>query len=370
MMPDRLSRTQPFRILACASQGSGSNDDARLHALLQAFDAEFIDFRYGRKAAAFINCLRRISSGDADLFVLEGSGMAAGVAAILGRLLFRRPYVVSSGDAVAPYLNARYPLGTPAFNAYERLLYRCCAGFIGWTPYLVGRALTFGAPRGVTIAGWAPYASDAQELLVRRAQIRRDLGIPADAVVFGLAGSLRWSDRVQFCYGAELVRAARRAARSPYVLIVGDGTGLPHLKELAGDALGRTILLPGRIPRDAVPHYLAAMDVGSLPQSVDGIGNFRYTTKVSEYRDVALPFVTNEIPMAYDLDRGDIWRLPGENPWSEPFIAALATLMSELTLEEAAARKVPSASPEFDEPEQIRRVTAFLRELLEQLAAT
>ena len=58
---------------------------------------------------------------------------------------------------------------------------------------------------------------------------------------------------------------------------------MQHLKDLAGEELGRTIILTGRVPREQVIDYLAAMDVGSLPQSVDGVGSFRYTIKLSEY---------------------------------------------------------------------------------------
>jgi hypothetical protein len=355
------------RILGCASQGSGSNDEARLRALLREFDAEFVVFDRGRKIESFFSCMRRMARGDFDLFVLEGVGAAAGIAAIVGHLVFRRNYIISSGDAVAPYLRMRYPFGTPIFGIYEALLYKCCVGFIGWTPYLVGRALTLGAKRGVSIPGWAPYISDPSELLRKRSQIRQRLGIPPDAVVFGLVGSLNWSKREKYCYGSELVRAASKVSGRAYVLVVGDGSGLPYLKELAGNALGQTIFLPGRISRDAVPEYLSAMDVGSLPQSVDGVGNFRFTTKIAEYRDVSLPFVTTQIPMAYDLDRGDVWRLPGD-PWSSEFISAVAELMEKLTLEEVAAHKIaPGLSPEFDREAQIRRVTAFLEDALASL---
>jgi len=295
------------------------------------------------------------------LFVFEGTGLAVGLAAILGRIFFGRHYVFSSGDAVSPFLTARLKIGAPAFAVYERLLYRCCSGFIGWTPYLVGRALTLGARAGVTVPGWAPHPAASHELLEARLKIRCQFGIPADAIVFGIVGTLRWSKRRQYCYGAELIRAALRAGTAPYVLIVGDGTGLEHLRKLAGQNLDRSILFPGRVNREDVAEYLAAMDVGSVPQSVDQVGGFRYTTKIAEYRMAALPFVTTRIPMAYDLDRGDLWRLPGWAPWSDEFVDALAALMKVLTRDEVTARRA-AAGPDnvFNKPEQIRRVAAFL----------
>ena len=50
-----------------------------------------------------------------------------------------------------------------------------------------------------------------------------------------------------------------------------------------------------------MPNHLAAFDLASLPQSVDGVGSFRYTTKLSEYLAAGLPIVTGQIPAAYDL---------------------------------------------------------------------
>jgi hypothetical protein len=358
------------KILACASQGAGSDDEARLRALVGAFEVEWFAFDRADKRGSFFRLLQRMRAGGFGLFVLEGTGIAAGLAAILGRLLFGRRYVLSSGDAVAPFLAARMPLGWPVFFAYEWLLYACCDGFIGWTPYLVGRALTLGAPRGVTVPGWAPFERDAEMLRSEGAAIRAELGISPEAMVFGIVGSLAWNRRVQFCYGMELVQAARLAGLPATVLcvfIVGDGEGRAHLEAAAGEALGKTVFLTGRVPRERVPAYLAAMDVGSLPQTMDGIGSFRYTTKVSEYRAVGLPFVTSEIPMAYDLDDGAVVRLPGKTPWSAEYLAALAEMMrsaTRVTLPKGAGGE------EFAREAQLRRVTAFLEDVLRGRSAS
>src|SRR5437667_262209 len=151
-------------------------------------------------------------------------------------------------------------------------------------------------------------------------------------IVFGIAGTLDWNRRVGYCYGYELVHAAVRARRRGLrVLIVGDGTGRKPLEHAAGVELGKSVLLTGRVPREQVADYLAAMDVGSLPQSCDGVGSFRYTIKLSEYLSASLPIVTGQIPLAYDLDDGWLWRLPGQAPWDERYLRALARLMEQIT---------------------------------------
>jgi glycosyltransferase involved in cell wall biosynthesis len=293
---------------------------------------------------------------------MEGTGVAGGAVVIAARLLAGVPYVVSSGDAVAPFVAIAHRPLAPIAALYERLLCRLCAGFIGWTPYLVGRALTFGAPRGVTAAGWSPPPRPDE-----RGAVRLELGIPDDAIVFGIVARLEWVERIGYCYGMELVRALRRTERDDLrVLVVGDGPGLERLREAAGPELGRRVLLPGGVPHESVPAYLSAIDVASLPQSVDGVGSFRYTTKLSEYMSAGLPVVTTEVPMAYDLDDGWIWRLRGETPWDPVYVGGLARLMRSVQRGEIEDKreKAPGATPLFERDRQRRRVTAFVTDLL------
>jgi glycosyltransferase involved in cell wall biosynthesis len=350
-----------------ASQGSGSSDEQRIQTLLEPLSPVVHPFDRAAKARSGVRIAKRLIRDRPEIVVMEGTGIAGGLAVLAARAA-GVPFVVSSGDAVAPYLSSFRPWLRPFAWAYERLLYSCSAGFIGWSPYLVGRALTMGAPRAMSAANWAPARPDA----VERDAARRRFGVPDDALVFGIVGSLGWHDRAGYCYGAELVRAAARLEREDVVvLIVGDGNGRPRLERLAGERLGETVLLPGSVPRDEVPLALAAMDVASLPQSVDGVGAFRYTTKVSEYLAAGLPVVTGEIPLAYDLDDGWLWRLPGDAPWDGRYIAALARLMESLGPDELSERssRVPTTSPLFSLERQRRQVCAFVAEVVERARA-
>ena len=366
MAPDvpRSAADRPLRVLCFATQGAGGNEETRIVKLLSAFSP--VVWPYDRSAR--VRTLWRLPSEirrlRPDLVVMEGSGSPGGLAIMIARLLFGVPYLVSSGDAIAQFLTMRHPLLKPCFFLYEKLLYRLSSGFIGWTPYLVGRAITYGAPRGVTAAGFShhPRRDDVRQ------DIRAALNIPENAIVFGLLGALVWTERRQYCYGLELVQAARALTRDDvYVLIVGDGTGKQRLEQLAGARLGTRILLPGRCALEEVPAYLAAMDLGSLPQSVDPVGALRYTTKIAEYVSAGLPLVTGQIPFAYDFDADWIVRLPGANPWDPRYVAALARMMQ--TVRQADVDRfrdrVPASLPEFDPDRQQARVTAFVRELLE-----
>jgi hypothetical protein len=279
------------------------------------------------------------------------------------------PFVVSGGDAVGPYLRLRSRFAGLLGGLYERLLYRRCAGYIGWTPYLVGRALTFGAGRAVTAPGW----SRSQPSDGAREAVRSRLEIPPETLVFGITGSLNWRKRSGsgYAYGAELVRAIQMVERAEVVVcIVGDGPGREHLEAIAGGECGTRVIFTGRVPAGEVANYLAAFDVASLPQSVDQVGAFRYTTKLSEYAAAGVPIVTSQIPAAYDLDGSCFWRLPGDTPWSSTYVEALAQLMETLSAEAVAERRaaVSGLSAPFDRASQQRRVCDLVIDILDRRA--
>lgn len=348
-------------VLCFATQGPESSDHHRVAHLLAPLHPRFIRVDRLRKISLPLTILREIKRHRPEVIVIEGTGVAGGAAVLCARVSMGVPYVVSSGDAVSPFLRAFHPRVGLAASVYERALYRLSAGFIGWSPYLVGRALHLGAPRGMTAA----HFSLGRAQVGARETIRAELGIPPDAIVIGIAGRLLVDSRHGYCYGLELIRALRRTDRADLrVLIVGDGDGLPTLTSLAGNELGRRVLLTGGVQRERVPDYLAAMDIGALSQSTDLVGALRYTTKLPEYLAAGLPVVAGEIPAAYDLDTGWLWRLPGDAPWVEEHIAALAQLMESVSLEAIATKKaqVPRELELFDSELQQQRVCAFVRE--------
>jgi glycosyltransferase involved in cell wall biosynthesis len=363
------ARERGARILYFATQGAEHLDAERLGYLLEPLEPVSFAFQRTGKLRSALGLVREARARRPRLIVMEGTGLAGGVALLALSFTSKVPFVFSSGDAVGPYLSLRSSLAGLLGGIYERLLCRRCAGYIGWTPYLVGRALTFGAPHAMTAPGWPREQASSEA----RDAIRGALGIPRDALVVGLVGSLNWRARVGYSYGAELVSAVRRSRRTDLVAcIVGDGPGSERLREMAGPDLGSRIVMPGRVPPTEVADYLAAFDVASLPQSVDGVGSFRYSTKLSEYLASELPIITGQIPAAYDLDAGYLWRLPGRYPWSSTYVDALVELLESLGPEDIRERREAirgRGCDPFDRLAQQRRVGEFLRDILAQSGA-
>jgi Glycosyl transferases group 1 len=360
-----VSHAPDGRVVCFATQGSGHHEEARILALLEDHAPVTWPFARAHKARSAIRLVRRGIHERPALVVMEGTGVAGGIAVLLLHRLGGIPFVVSSGDAVAPFLTSRHRWLRPFAAAYERLLYRSCAGFIGWTPYLCGRAIELGARHTTWAAGFAdgPPEPGARDLL------RARFGFGEDDIVFGIAGSLDWNDRVGYCYGLELVGAVMRVDRPDVkVLIVGDGSGAERLAALAGERLGDRVVLAGRVPRRDVVAHLAAMDVGSLPQSLDAAGALRYTTKLSEYVAAGLPVITGYLPLAYEFDDGWIVRLPGDRPWDATYVEHLSAFMAAASPSAVRALRaaVPRMPPVFDRDRQVHRVGTFLHDVIER----
>src|SRR4051794_7492596 len=102
--------SQTPRILAWATKGAGTNEEHRLRDLLSDTDCDWFAFDRTHKIDSCRRLRRAIRQAAPDLLVMEGTGVAGGLACLCARWLRGTPYIVSSGDAVGPWVSTRLPL--------------------------------------------------------------------------------------------------------------------------------------------------------------------------------------------------------------------------------------------------------------------
>jgi glycosyltransferase involved in cell wall biosynthesis len=360
------------REILCIVTG-GAGDGARARRLLQAvnhIDITYYDIDSSRsRLESSRNIWELLSSNCWDLVFQEGTGIAGGVNLIRSAVCHNQSYVISSGDPVGGYFRTtrgRF-IGT-AFEIYERILYRYCSGFIGWTPYLTGMALKMGARRAITIEGAVDMSEFIPFSKKRRRTLKQNYGIPSDHLVCGVIGSLNWSENQSYCYGLELVEMLRYLNRSDVsVLIVGDGSGRSKLEKRIQDSHRDRVIFTGRLPRSEVVEALNAMDIGFITQTVDGLGSYRLTTKLPEYLATGVPVAMSPIPGFYDYVLNAGWALPDEHPTDPVFHRQTAAWLDNLSKDEVdqqASNARTAATKFFDYDVVAPRFSKFINQLL------
>jgi glycosyltransferase involved in cell wall biosynthesis len=328
------------RILAIASAGRGSQDERRIQLLLEGLDHTVVSLDRDRGRVG--NAMRMLGvmwRRRRDLVLLEGTGVVSGVPAIVVSLLTggRFRYLISSGDAVAPFVRMKAGRLLGAFaSVYERLLYRRSFAFIGWTPHFVGRALHLGAARGVTIPGF-PVVDPGRPDPGARAALRERWGVPKDGFVVGVVGSINLPNKDGYGYGTELVGVARLLPGDLFrFLVIGDGPGLDRLRvAAAGD---HRFVFTGRISAEEVPGHMRALDASVILQTHDLVGGLRWTTKLPELLACNVPCILSGTPAFLDLVTSSDDRLLHMLPEAAPGSAGQGRAIADrLTLIRALA---------------------------------
>lgn len=359
-------------VLCVNTGGTGDLHQYRAHRLASALSAEVTYLDVDRSLPRARTCAhigRAIASRQWDLIYQESTGIAGGLNLIAAAIKRRQRFVVSSGDPVSGYfrVTAGRAAGAVA-GLYEAALYRASAGFVGWTPYLAGRALAIGAPRAVTVEGGVDLGMFRPYMSAERAAARARFGLGTDDIVCGVVGSLRWRRAQGYCYGLELVEMAARLRRSDVsVLIVGGGTGMDELERRIPDRLRSRVVLAGRVAPEEVPAAINAMDIGFVTQTVDGLGNFRLTTKLPEYLACGVPVAMSPIPGFYDYVGESGWALPALHPADPELHVQCAQWVEGVNRDDIARRSAAAravACERFDYDKIARRFRGFVHEII------
>jgi glycosyltransferase involved in cell wall biosynthesis len=130
-----------------------------------------------------------------------------------------------------------------------------------------------------------------------RAQVRRDLGIPADALVVGHVGS--FTPQKNHRKLLEIAEALFARNKRAYLLLVGDGALRPQVERLAREkAIADRLVFAG--VRDDVPRILAAFDVFLLPSLFEGLPVVLIEAQAAGVPCVVSQVITEESRMVED----------------------------------------------------------------------
>jgi glycosyltransferase involved in cell wall biosynthesis len=104
-------------------------------------------------------------------------------------------------------------------------------------------------------------------------------------ITVGLVGSSIWSEKLQMCYGWELVETIRLLHDRPVKgIMIGSGSGIPHLEARCREyGIEEKILFLGYVAYEQLPSHLRLIDICLSTQTSDVVGQVRTTGKLPLY---------------------------------------------------------------------------------------
>ncbi len=243
-----------------------------------------IEYRVGGKLAAakrFFAFLRAERPAVTYVFDMGYSGVLAAAA---HRLLARNRLVIDTGDVIyelARSAGLRGRVGLRLTWLLERFSLWIADAIVVRGTFHKAHLAEEGV-HDVTVVQDGVDVAEFRPTDGRR--VRGELGL-GDTLTVGLVGSSVWSERLQMCYGWELVELVRILHDIPvYGILVGGGSGIERLKRRAEECgVADRIRFLGHVPYEELPEYLAAMDVCLSTQTNDLVGRVRTTGKLPLY---------------------------------------------------------------------------------------
>jgi glycosyltransferase involved in cell wall biosynthesis len=269
-----------------------------------------------------------------------------------------RPVIVEMGDPQAPLYRAggRGRASVLAGGTIDWIVARRARGVVvrgkGLAGVLSLRVPWIEIPDGVDTDLFVPGADG---------DLRSRLGLPEDALVVGLTGSLRGSSP----YGWDLVEALSLLRDRPvHGLVVGDGDGLENLRRRAAKlAVSDRLVLTGQVPHGDIPRYVSAMDVCLSRQTNDAVGRSRTTAKLPEYLACDRYVLATAVGGAAEILPEEML-LPYEGSSDPNHVDRLAGRIAELVPRRAELRRGAGtrriALERFSYPALAERLAAFL----------
>lgn len=287
----------------------------------------------------------------ADLVYVYDISYTGVLAAAFYKLIFRSRLIIETGDAIVElvrFTGSRGRLGIwltqllekTAFSTADRVVVR--GSF--HKEYLSRNGIEADVIQdGVDTERFTPEDAD---------DLRTQLGLDKVMTV-GLVGSSVWSEKLQMCYGWDLVETIRLLKDKRLKgIMIGGGSGISHLKALCKEyEIEDKILFLDHVPYDELRRYLNLMDVCLSTQTNNLVGQVRTTGKLPLYlatgryilaSDVgeATLVLKKEMRVAYDGDK--------DHEYPQKLKRRIETIMEHPEMLSVAANNVALAKKHFD----------------------
>jgi glycosyltransferase involved in cell wall biosynthesis len=183
-------------------------------------------------------------------------------------------------------------------------------------------------------------------------ELRRQNGLE-NVLTVGVVGTSIWSEKLQSCYGWELVEALRLLADKPVKgIFIGNGSGIAHLKSKCREyGIEDKLWFPGFVPYEQLPTYLGMIDVCLSTQTRDIVGRVRTTGKLPLYLASGRHILASKVgEAALVLDDEMLADYEGVKDCSYPVKLAqrIRSLLDRRVPFEPCARNVALALEQFD----------------------
>jgi glycosyltransferase involved in cell wall biosynthesis len=247
-----------------------------------------VAYREGNKLVSLFRFVRFLYAVRPQLSYVFDMSYSGVLGAWLYKQLFGSRLIIDTGDAIyelARSVGNRGRVGLCLTRWLERFSLKVADGIVVRGTYhqkfLAERGYHAEVIQdGVDVQAFTPR-TDSQPNV---GDLRKEHGLEG-CLTIGLIGSSVWSERLQMCYGWELVELLRLLKDAPVKgIIIGDGSGIAHLKARCREyAIEDKILFLGYVPFSRLPQHLMLMDVCLSTQTNDVVGRVRTTGKLPLY---------------------------------------------------------------------------------------
>jgi glycosyltransferase involved in cell wall biosynthesis len=312
---------------------------------------------------AWLSSLAVLRTRRPDVIYASSTPLTVAIPALVGRILRGIPLVFEVRDLWPEVPEGmgilRNRLLVAAAKGLAGLTYRCSAGIIALSPGMRDGILKYGVPRERIAV--IPNGSDLDLFRpgMEGAPLRRRHGLE-DAFVLVHTGAMGVVNGLEFL--VPVCRILETQLPSAVVCLVGDGGQRERLESQARNARLANLRFYGPVPKEEVPEWLAAADLGLMLIRRLPILEMNSANKFFDYAAAGLPCVMNYGGWKADLLRTYEAGVAVESDDPGVFCAAIVALAQDPAGLEAMGRSARRmAEVEFDRDRQFSQLQECLR---------